>query len=107
MLDRWLKAAQNLIVESSGYGRLQQYVNYGHGFTDSAESLYGYDGRRMTRLLELKYKYDPEGWFDTYQPVRRSPGGGLRETSIFPKRPRVSRKLEVEEGVKNSKHDEL
>lgn len=106
-LDRWLKAAQNLIIESSGYGRLQQYVNYGHGFADSAESLYGYDGHRMARLLELKDKYDPEGWFDAYQPVRRSPGGGLREASILPKRPRASRKLEVKEGVKNSNHDEL
>jgi hypothetical protein len=67
------------MVESSGYGRLQQYVNYGHGFYDSAESLYGYDDERMARLLELKDIYGLEGWFDTYQPIRQSAGGGLRE----------------------------
>lgn len=105
-LDRWLKAAQNLVIESSGYGRLQQYVNYGHGFYDSAESLYGYDGKRIARLLELKDKYDPEGWFDTYQPVRRSAGGGLREASVLPKPVRASRKLEDKIVVKDG-HDEL
>lgn len=86
-------------------------MNYGHGFDDSAESLYGYDGRRIARLLELKDKYDPEGWFDTYQPVRRSPGGGLREASTLPKPPRASRKMEekeaVKEDVKHSDHSEL
>lgn len=61
----------------------------------------------MARLLELKDRYDPEGWFDTYQPIRRSAGGGLREASILPKPPRASRTFEVKENVKNSKHDEL
>lgn len=78
-LDGWLKQQQSLMIESSGYGRLQQYVNYGHGFYDSAESLYGYDGENLARLLELKDKYDPEGLFDAYQPVRRSTGGGMRD----------------------------
>lgn len=82
-LDGWLKQQQSLMVESSGYGRLQQYVNYGHGFYDSAESLYGYDGENMARLLRLKDKYDPEGWFDSYQPVRRSMGGGLRDAKML------------------------
>lgn len=68
------------MIESSGYGRLQQYVNYGHGFYDSAESLYGYDDTRMKRLLQLKDEYDPEGWFDAYQPIRRSSGQGHRES---------------------------
>lgn len=105
-LDGWLKQQQSLMIESSGYGRLQQYVNYGHGFYDSAESLYGYDSENMARLLELKDRYDPEGWFDSYQPVRRSIGGGMRDV------PKL-RQSGVKEASKNyhqenaGMHDEL
>ncbi|KZF24489.1 FAD-binding domain-containing protein [Xylona heveae TC161] len=69
-LDIWLRQWQTLFVETSGYGRLQQYVNYGHGYRDPMEALYGYDRWRIEKLYGLKEKYDPDGLFDSYQPIR-------------------------------------
>lgn len=68
VFDEWLSKQQDLWIETSGYGRLQQYVNYGHGSKDPPESLYGYEPQRLRKLRELKAELDPEGWFNGYQP---------------------------------------
>ena len=66
--DNWLSKNQDAWIETSGYGRLQQYVNYGHGSKDPPEALYGYETWRLEKLRSLKHELDPEGWFNGYQP---------------------------------------
>ncbi|KAI3320508.1 FAD binding domain-containing protein [Xylariaceae sp. AK1471] len=68
IFDSWLSKQQDSWIETSGYGRLQQYVNYGHGSKDPPEALYGYEPWRLERLRALKVELDPEGWFNGYQP---------------------------------------
>jgi hypothetical protein len=68
IFDDWLSTQQDMFIETSGYGRLQQYVNYGHGSKDPPEALYGYEPWRLTKLRALKADLDPEGWFNGYQP---------------------------------------
>ncbi|KUJ20849.1 FAD/FMN-dependent oxygenase/oxidase [Mollisia scopiformis] len=68
LFDEWLSNQQDMWIESSGYGRLQQYVNYGHGSKDPPESLYGYEPWRLAKLKALKAELDPEGRFNGYQP---------------------------------------
>ncbi|GME25721.1 FAD linked oxidase [Neofusicoccum parvum] len=66
-LDKWKKA----FTEVSGYGQLQQYVNYGNTTAtvrDPVEALYGYEPWRLEKLRALKMKYDPDGMFSWYQP---------------------------------------
>ncbi|TVY94337.1 FAD-linked oxidoreductase [Lachnellula willkommii] len=69
VIDEWLSKQQDAIIATSGYGRLQQYVNYGHGSKDPAEALYGYEPWRLEKLRRLKKVFDPEGWFNGYQPI--------------------------------------
>lgn len=69
LLDKWLSQQQDKFIKTSGYGRLQQYVNYGHGSKDPPEALYGYEPWRLEKLRRLKHEYDPEGWFNGYQPL--------------------------------------
>ncbi|KZL70962.1 6-hydroxy-D-nicotine oxidase (FAD binding domain-containing protein) [Colletotrichum tofieldiae] len=67
-LDRWKKE----FIATSGYGRLQQYVNYGNTTStmkDPAEALYGYEPWRLEKLRALKRQYDPENVFRWYQPL--------------------------------------
>jgi hypothetical protein len=67
-LDYW----KQRFIETSGYGRLQQYVNYGNTTSsseDPLEALYGYEPWRLERLRDLKQKYDPENMFRWYQPL--------------------------------------
>lgn len=66
--DNWLSKQQDALIKSSGYGRLQQYVNYGHGSKDPPEALYGYEQWRLEKLRSLKQELDPERWFNGYQP---------------------------------------
>lgn len=66
--DEWLSAQQHAFIKTSGYGRLQQYVNYGHGSKDPVEALYGYEPWRLEKLRKLKAEFDPEGHFSGYQP---------------------------------------
>ncbi|KAH6891501.1 hypothetical protein B0T10DRAFT_528634 [Thelonectria olida] len=66
IFDRWLSKQQDAWIHTSGFGRLHQYVNYGHGSKDPPESLYGYDAWRLGKLRALKKEYDPEGWFNGY-----------------------------------------
>ncbi|KAL9080506.1 MAG: hypothetical protein Q9157_000740 [Trypethelium eluteriae] len=68
LVDEWLSEQQDAFIETSGYGRLQQYINYGHGSKDPPEALYGYEPWRLERLRRLKKEFDPEGWFNGYQP---------------------------------------
>jgi hypothetical protein len=60
-LDYW----KQRFIETSGYGRLQQYVNYGN----TLEALYGYESWRLEKLRHLKQKYDPDNLFRWYQPI--------------------------------------
>ncbi|UQC74785.1 FAD binding domain-containing protein [Colletotrichum lupini] len=67
-LDRWKKE----FIATSGYGRLQQYVNYGNTTTtmkDPPEALYGYEPWRLEKLRALKQRYDPDNVFCWYQPL--------------------------------------
>ncbi|KAL8767029.1 MAG: hypothetical protein Q9194_006104 [Teloschistes cf. exilis] len=66
--DQFLSQYQDAWIESSGYGRLQQYINYGHGSKDPPEALYGYEPWRLERLRALKEELDPERSFNAYQP---------------------------------------
>jgi hypothetical protein len=68
IFDQWLSEKQDALIKSSGFSRLHQYVNYGHGSKDPPEALYGYEPRRLERLRVLKKELDPEGWFNGYQP---------------------------------------
>ncbi|CAO2655099.1 Nn.00g101630.m01.CDS01 [Neocucurbitaria sp. VM-36] len=65
---KWLSEQQEAFVATSGYGRLQQYVNYGNGHSDPPEALYGYEPWRLERLRKIKSQLDPEGLFNGYQP---------------------------------------
>ncbi|WQF81920.1 Putative berberine/berberine, FAD-binding domain, PCMH-type, FAD-binding, type PCMH, subdomain 1 [Colletotrichum destructivum] len=67
-LDRWKRE----FIATSGYGRLQQYVNYGNttsSMRDPPEALYGYEPWRLEKLRALKRQYDPENVFRWYQPL--------------------------------------
>lgn len=67
-LDRWKKE----FIATSGYGRLQQYVNYGNttsSMRDPPEALYGYEPWRLKKLRALKHRYDPKNVFCWYQPL--------------------------------------
>lgn len=67
-LDKWKRQ----FIDVSGYGRLQQYVNYGNTTStmeDPPEALYGYEPWRLQKLRALKRKYDPENVFRWYQPL--------------------------------------
>ncbi|KAI4198759.1 MAG: hypothetical protein LQ350_005082 [Teloschistes chrysophthalmus] len=56
--DEFLSQHQDAWIKSSGYGRLQQYINYGHGSKDPPEALYGYEPWRLERLRTLKAELD-------------------------------------------------
>ncbi|KAF7911818.1 hypothetical protein EAE99_011000 [Botrytis elliptica] len=66
--DTWLSEQQDALIETSGFFRLHQYVNYGHGSKDPPEALYGYEPWRLEKLRALKKELDPEGCFNGYQP---------------------------------------
>ncbi|KAI1175677.1 Glucooligosaccharide oxidase [Nemania sp. FL0916] len=68
LFDEWLSKQQDAMIATSGYGRLQQYVNYGHGSKDPPEAVYGYEPWRLEKLRRLKQEFDPEGLFNGYQP---------------------------------------
>lgn len=72
-LDRWKKE----FIATSGYGRLQQYVNYGNTTStlrDPPEALYGYEPWRLEKLRALKRLYDPDNVFRWYQPLMEREG---------------------------------
>ncbi|KAK2025631.1 FAD binding domain-containing protein [Colletotrichum zoysiae] len=67
-LNHWKKE----FIATSGYGRLQQYVNYGNTTStmrDPPEALYGYEPWRLEKLRALKRQYDPDNVFRWYQPL--------------------------------------
>lgn len=68
LIDEWLSKQQDAFVATSNYGRLQQYVSYGHGSKDPPGALYGYEPWRLEKLRQLKKELDPEGLFNGYQP---------------------------------------
>ncbi len=73
IFDTWLSKQQDAWIETSGYGRLQQYINYGHGSKDPPQALYGYEPWRLEKLRAVKAELDPEGWFNGYQPFMETP----------------------------------
>ncbi|KUL82182.1 hypothetical protein ZTR_09565 [Talaromyces verruculosus] len=70
IFEDWLEKWKAAFRDVSGYGRLQQYVNYGNTTlkSDPVEALYGYEPWRLQKLRDLKQRYDPEGLFSWYQP---------------------------------------
>uniref|UniRef100_A0A4E9DNB2 FAD-binding PCMH-type domain-containing protein n=1 Tax=Gibberella zeae TaxID=5518 RepID=A0A4E9DNB2_GIBZA len=67
-IDHWKKR----FIATSGYGRLQQYVNYGNTTStmrDPPEALYGYEQWRLKKLRQMKHIYDPDNVFRWYQPL--------------------------------------
>ncbi|KAK8153701.1 FAD binding domain-containing protein [Phyllosticta citrichinensis] len=67
-LDQWKRT----FIKVSGYGRPQQYVNYGNTTStmqDPPEALYGYEPWRLEKLRALKRLYDPDNVFCWYQPL--------------------------------------
>lgn len=67
-IDQWKKR----FIKTSGYGRLQQYVNYGNTTStmrDPPEALYGYEQWRLEKLRRMKHIYDPDNVFRWYQPL--------------------------------------
>lgn len=66
-LDGWKRR----FIETSGYGELHQYVNYGNTTStmkDPPEALYG-EPWRLEKLRDLKKRYDPSNVFRWYQPL--------------------------------------
>ncbi|KAF7195617.1 FAD-linked oxidoreductase alt4 [Pseudocercospora fuligena] len=69
--EGWLDMWKQKFIEVSGYGRLQQYVNYGNTTCtteDPPEAMYGYEPWRLEKLRALKRRYDPDNVFCHYQP---------------------------------------
>ncbi|KAI8933234.1 hypothetical protein NX059_009867 [Plenodomus lindquistii] len=58
----------------SGYDKLYEYQNYGHG-DEPLSALYGYDNWRHVKLTDLKNKYDPKGLFDGYHAIPKTLAG--------------------------------
>lgn len=63
------KRIRAALLEGTGGGQLKAYVNYANG-DESQESVYGYDEWRLKRLRALKRRYDPEGRFNFYEPIK-------------------------------------
>ncbi len=68
--DIWAREWRDQLFEPehSGYDRPAVYLNYAHG-DEAPEAFYGYEPWRLERLQNLKKKYDPRGFFDSYHPV--------------------------------------
>lgn len=66
----WGKGARDLLAKPkvSGYDRLYAYVNYAND-DEPLSALYGYEDWRHRRLVGLKQKYDPHGFFNAYRPI--------------------------------------
>ena len=58
----------------SGYDRLYEYQNYGHG-DEPLSALYGYEEWRHVKLTDLKNRYDPKGFFDGYHAIPKTLAG--------------------------------
>lgn len=56
------------LVEGSGEGRLNAYVNYAFG-DETLPEMYGHESWRLEKLSRLKKQYDPLGRFNFYAPI--------------------------------------
>ncbi|KAK4113175.1 FAD-binding domain-containing protein [Canariomyces notabilis] len=63
------REVRRVLVEGSGEGRLNAYVNYASG-DESLPELYGHEPWRLEKLRRLKAKYDPQGRFNFYAPIQ-------------------------------------
>jgi hypothetical protein len=74
--NAWGRGARDLLAkpEISGYDKLHAYVNYANK-DEPLEALYGYDKERQERLVSLKQKYDPYGFFNAYRALPSSMSG--------------------------------
>ncbi|KAK4230342.1 hypothetical protein QBC38DRAFT_469282 [Podospora fimiseda] len=59
---------RQILKGGSGRSELHAYVNYAYG-DEQVGDWYGHDSWRLTRLANLKNKYDPEGRFSFYAPA--------------------------------------
>lgn len=64
----WGRGVRDLLAKPkvSGYEKLHAYVNYANK-DEPLGALYGYDEGRQQRLVSLKKRYDPHGFFNAYR----------------------------------------
>ena len=60
---------RSALVDGSGTEVLSAYVNYAFGDETLAE-VYGHEPWKVRKLQRLKARYDPEGAFNFYMPIR-------------------------------------
>lgn len=60
-----MKNARNEFQTTAGTSELSIYVNYAHG-DEGPAVLYG---DNLSRLQQLKKKWDPNGRFNSYNPI--------------------------------------
>jgi len=65
-VNAFAQKARNNFAATSGFGRLQCYVSYGHG-DEGPEPLYA--KRKLGQLRSLKNKWDPNGLFNFNEPL--------------------------------------
>ena len=81
--NAWGRGVRDLLAkpEISGYDKLHAYVNYANK-DEPLEALYGYDEERQGKLVSLKQKYDPHGFFNAYRALPSDMSGW--ENAIAP-----------------------
>ncbi|KAL8704812.1 MAG: hypothetical protein Q9201_002044 [Fulgogasparrea decipioides] len=65
----WARKVRDLMHAGQPGRRLNAYVNYAFG-DETQEQVYGYEPWRLQRLRGLKKKYDPQGRFNFYEPIK-------------------------------------
>jgi hypothetical protein len=58
---------RRILVEAS-HAKLHAYVNYAFG-DETLQEMYGHEPWRVSKLKDLKKKYDPSGKFNFYAPI--------------------------------------
>ncbi|KAL9577457.1 MAG: hypothetical protein Q9212_006351 [Teloschistes hypoglaucus] len=65
----WARQMRDLMHAGQPGRKLNVYVNYAFG-DETQEQVYGYEPWRLQRLRALKKKYDPQGRFNFYEPIK-------------------------------------
>lgn len=64
-VDALMRSMRSALAATSGFDGLQTYMNYAHGDEDS-EALYG---PNLSRVMEVKRKWDPTNMFGRGRPI--------------------------------------
>ncbi|KAL9012927.1 MAG: hypothetical protein Q9173_002348 [Seirophora scorigena] len=65
----WARQVRDLMHAGQPARKRNAYVNYAFG-DETQEQVYGYEPWRLERLRGLKRKYDPQGRFNFYEPIK-------------------------------------